>query len=380
MKKVTLSVIICLIVIAAGSFYIWSNGRGSPTSERTLSGKAETFTVVDHLGNKVEVPKKIERVAVAAIYPFPSVMAVFLGSAKKIVGMSPFSMTAARAGLLGEIFPEILDAKTDFTAGTDLNIEELLKLKPDVVFYYAGNAKWTAMLQNAGIPAVAVASNNWDCDVMRTYDEWIALLSKVFPDNAKAKPVSEYSKKAYEDIHKKVGKLKDSERKKILFLFQYDDQKIITSGKTFFGQSWCDVVGAKNAAEEIQVANAKITMEQIYQWDPDIIFITNFTPAMPDDLYNNKIAGHNWSNVSAVKNRAVYKMPLGSYRSFTPGADTPVTMKWMAQKVYPKQFSDINIEKEVKDYYGRLYGVKLTDEQVRRMYNQNSGSAKGFKQ
>ena len=101
---------------------------------------------------------------------------------------------------------------------------------------------------------------------------------------------------------------------------------------------------------------------------------------MPDDLYNNKIAGHNWSNVSAVKNRAVYKMPLGSYRSFTPGADTPVTMKWMAQKVYPKQFSDINIEKEVKDYYGRLYGVKLTDEQVRRMYNQNSGSAKGFKQ
>ncbi|MDO5563545.1 MAG: ABC transporter substrate-binding protein [Synergistaceae bacterium] len=380
MKKVGFLITLSVIIVTAGLLYVW---HGASDTQRVSSAKterAETFTVVDHLGNKVEVPKKIERVAVAAIYPFPSVLTVFLGSAKKIVGMSPFSMTAAKAGLLGEIFPEILNAKTDFTSGTDLNIEELLKLKPDVVFYYAGNAEWTKMLKNAGIPGIAVASNEWNCDVMRTYDEWISLLSKVFPEDDKAKQVSEYSKKVYNDIQKKVVNIKGSEKKKILFLFQYDDQKIITSGRTFFGQSWCDAVGGKNVAEEIEVYNAKITMEQVYAWNPDVIFITNFTPAMPDDLYDNKIAGHNWSNVNAVKNKAVYKMPLGSYRSFTPGADTPVTMMWMAQKVYPKLFADINIEKEVKDYYGKLYGVKLTDKQIKRMYNQNSGSAQGFKQ
>ena len=203
----------------------------------------------------------------------------------------------------------------------------------------------------------------------------------MFPESAKAKQVSAYSKETYDKIQNRVKNLKESERKKVLFLFQYDDQKIVTSGKHFFGQYWCDAVGAKNAAEEITVdnANAKITMEQIYNWNPDVVFITNFTPAMPDDIYSGKIGGRSWNNVNAAKNKAVYKMPLGSYRSYTPGADTPVTLLWLAQKVYPELFKDINIEKEVKDYYSKLYGIELTEEQIKRMYSPGAKAAEGFK-
>ena len=41
-------------------------------------------------------------------------------------------------------------------------------------------------------------------------------------------------------------------------------------------------------------------------------------------------------------------------------------------------FSDVDITKEVKEYYQELYGVSLTDEQVDRMYNPSDAAADGF--
>ena len=74
----------------------------------------------------------------------------------------------------------------------------------------------------------------------------------------------------------------------------------------------------------------------------------------------------------------MYKLPLGTYRSYTPSADTPVTLLWMAQKVYPELFEDIDITAEVRDYYQELYGIELTDEQIDRMYNPSSSAADGY--
>lgn len=77
----------------------------------------------------------------------------------------------------------------------------------------------------------------------------------------------------------------------------------MTSGKNFWGQYWCDAINAVNVGEEIEAerSNASVNMEQVYSWDPKIIFISNFTKAMPEDLYNNTIGDNDWSSVSAVK-------------------------------------------------------------------------------
>ena len=80
------------------------------------------------------LPQKIERAAVVGILPFPSVLCLYLGSAEKIIAVPPASMSAAREGLLGELFPEILRADTSFASGAGANIEELLSLRPDIVF------------------------------------------------------------------------------------------------------------------------------------------------------------------------------------------------------------------------------------------------------
>ena len=105
---------------------------------------------------------------------------------------------------------------------------------------------------------------------------------------------------------------------------------------------------------------------------------TNFTTAMPDDLGNNTVGVYDWSAVDAVENQRVYKMPLGMYRSYTPGADTPVTLLWLAKTAYPDRFADIDIIAETKTYYSEVFGVELTDEQAASIFTPASDAGAGF--
>lgn len=389
MKKRILAALLCLC-LAAGLLTGCGNSAASgsqPASSAPASsvpassaaGQGETRTITDHAGRQVEIPAQVDRVVVTDIYPLPSVLSVFLGSAEKIVGIHPMSMSAAQTGTLGEIFPEILEADTSFMTGTELNVESLLALEPDLVFCNASNAEEMEAITNAGIPCVGVATGKWNFDILETYAQWTALLGEIFPESDKSALVREYSEEVYQEVQDKVADLEEGSKKKILFLYQYDENTMVTSSSKFFGQFWCEAVGGVNVASEVptETSNAVITMEQVYQWNPDVIFITNFTECQPEDLYTNAINGDDWSSVAAVQNQQVYKMPLGTYRTYTPSSDTPLTLLWLAQKVYPEKFADLDLNARVKEYYSEIYGVELTDEQVEAMYNPPAEAAAG---
>ncbi len=343
------------------------------------SAPADTITIVDQADFTVELPARVERIVVCDILPLPSVLSVFFDSADKIVGMSGTSMGAAKNGLLGEMYPEILNAETGFIDGSTVNTEELLKLRPDVVFYNASRTELGQQLRTAGFPAVAISVNKWDYDCIETLNQWIALLSEIFPDNNKTGIVADYSEKVRTLVRDRVASLPDSQRERVLFLYQYSETNLLTSGKKFFGQWWADAIGAVNVAQELTTDNSvSVNMEQIYAWNPSLIFITNFTTAGPEDLYNNTVGVYDWSALDAVANRRVYKMPLGMYRSYTPGADTPVTLLWMAKTAYPELFADIDIIAEAKTYYKEVFGAELTDAQAASIFNPAADAGTGF--
>ena len=341
------------------------------------SHKADTHIIVDHAGCEVEVPLEVNRVAVCSILPLPSVLAVFFDSAEKIVGMAPGSKSAAENSLLGQLYPELLDAETAYIEGGSLNVEELMKLAPDVVFYNTAEAEVGQQLRNAGFCAVAVSVNKWDYDAMETLRNWIALLGEIFPENDKQKIVAEYSQAMYDLVQSRVAEI--SEKERVLFLYKYSDTAIMTSGACFFGQWWADAIGAENVGRNMTTDNSvTVNMEQIYTWDPSMIFITNFTTAYPDDLYQNTVGNYDWSVVDAVKNERVYKMPLGMYRSFTPGVDTPITLLWLANTAYPEQFADINIIEETQKYYKEVFDIDLTEDQASSIFAPAAEVGAGF--
>ena len=350
-------------------------GLAVPAMAEEAAGKS-FVTVTDHADRTVTVPVNPERVAVLDILPLPSVLTVFLGSAQSILAMQPASMNAAKNGILSELFPEILNVSTDIMNGDDVSVEALMALDPQIVFYNAGNKTLCERLENAGLTAVGVSPTKWNYDYIVTYDQWIDLLSQIYPDVAINTEVSEFSTSMYDRIQERVSGLEESERKNVLFLFQYDENTMITSGSSFFGQWWCDASGALNAANSVEAdnSNAAITMEQVYEWNPDVIVITNFTKTQPEDLLNNAIGDDDWSSVKAVVNGEVYKMPLGTYRTYTPGVETPMTLEWLAGLLYPDLFPEFDLAEDVRSYYQDLYSVELTDEQIEAMYHPSSAA------
>ncbi len=372
-----------ICILLAGLMTLSAMGCGNGQMAENTSVQEEmakdTHIIVDHLGYEMEVPYEVNRIAVGNILPLPSVLTVFFDSAEKIVGMSPNSMNAAKNGLLGELYPEILNAKTDYMNGTEVNLEELMKLEPDLVIYSASQPDQGEQLRNAGFAAVALSVNQWEYNGIETLNQWIALLGEIFPDNDKTEIVKKYSDDIYNLVQERVKDIPEEEKERIFFLFKYTDTSMDTSGRNFFGQFWAETIGAVNVAEEITKDNeAPVNMEQIYAWNPSKIFITNFTTAQPQDLYDNTIGNYDWSAVDAVQKQEVYKMPLGMYRSYTPGADTPVTLLWFAKMTYPELFSDIDIVQETKNYYEEVFGVTLSDEQATSIFAPDAAAGTGF--
>ena len=120
-------------------------------------------------------------------------------------------------------------------------------------------------------------------------------------------------------------------------------------------------------------------MEDILRIDPDIILLSNFDPFVPDDLYENRLPGQDWSTVKAVRDRRVYKVPMGIYRWDAPGVETPLMMRWLARLFQPEIFSDIKIRQDTKTFMKDFMGYELSDADLAQIFadeaNKNSREA-----
>lgn len=362
-------------VIVGAAMILGVVGCGNSAAENAAQENTEavsegsgTRTIVDHTGAEVEIPETLDRIVISSILPLPSVYCFFRGSSEGLIGIHPSSMAAAENSYLTTVYPEITELDTSFVENGEINVEQLMQLEPDVVFYSAANTDEREMYDNAGIKAVGFSTTLSDYNTIETFANWIDLLGQIFGESEKAQEIIEYGRSVEAEILEKTSALKDEEKPKVLVLFNYGDGTITTSGSNFFGQYWIESAGGINVAEELS-GQAEINMEQIYAWNPDIIFITNFSSVLPEDLYNNAIEGNDWSQVSAVQNKQVYKFPLGMYRWFPPSSDTPLALMWLAKTLQPEVFEYIDMDGEIKDYYAKYYNVELTDSDIQTIYN-----------
>lgn len=206
-------------------------------------------------------------------------------------------------------------------------------------------------------------------------------LKALFPDaKANSAAMDEKFRHYRTLIAERTSNLSDAQRRTVLFIVRTDARQLVVSGEKFFGEYWAKAVGAKNAAHELKAenANAVVTMESIYAWNPDIVLLTNFTPLQPNDLIEGRDAGRDWTSVKAVKDGRVYKMPLGLYRSFTPTADTPLTLLWLAKTIYPERFADIDLQAETEHFYRDVFGLSLTEAQIKTIYAPQARASVGL--
>jgi iron complex transport system substrate-binding protein len=65
------------------------------------------------------------------------------------------------------------------------------------------------------------------------------------------------------------------------------------------------------------------------------------------------------------------------YRWFPPSSDSALTLFWLAKTAHPDLYEDIDLDKEIRDYYRRFYKVNLSDEEITKIYNPPREAASG---
>ncbi len=137
--------------------------------------------------------------------------------------------------------------------------------------------------------------------------------------------------------------------------------KITVRGIGSYGDNWLKTSGLVNVAD-IKGDNREVSMEQLYAWNPDIIYIFRGKPA--DAYLQGKIYGQDWSHIKAVQNRAVYDMPRGLMNWGAPNAESPLTLLWMLSKNYPELLSDAAFSEMMVAFYARRYGIRLSNKLI----------------
>ena len=377
MKKTYLSILLagCLatpiLAGCANNENASSNVSASETSDTQEVDPNGTHTVVDHAGNTVEVPNTINKVVIDQIPILSTYTAYFEGNAPKIIGYCGSFKDTISKTVLKNIAPELMESADTVYAQSDLNIEEIINLKPDVILYNAGNKEHAQILQSSGIPCIGFETVGGDnqADPLVIYQEWLELLENIFGETGKMDKFKVAGNKIIEDVESRIAKIPESERPSAMILWKYANGVPQVSGQGTFGNSWLKHLGVTDVVASEAKGFAQASMEQIYKWNPDILFLDGpgLLPLKTEDVLNNKVEGADFSTLTAVKNKRVYDTTLGMWNWFTPNPDAPLVLAWMACNTYPEAFADYPLEDVIRQYYHDWYDYDITDEEMQEM-------------
>lgn len=365
--------------LAAGLLAACGNEEGKTTPSSDKQTTAEEKMIQDQLGRDVTILGDVDRVVVGGILPYFSTWFVATNSTKEIVGMHPNSYNAASNSMLAKMSPDVLKASTDFIQNGELNVEELMNVDPQVYFEIANDTKSIEKLDEAGISTVALQTVEVaDANPVETFNSWLKVTAEIKGGDAldRADKYVDNVTNVQKEIDTKLKNVEKEDKPRVLVLHQHSDKSIVVAGQNLWGEYWVNQTGGYDIVSGDGVQGQKeVNMEQIYKWNPDIIYITNFTETQPEDLFNNKISGQDWSDVKAVQDKKVYKIPLGIYRWFPPSGDAPLMLKWMANHNQPELF-DYDMNDEIKTYYKDFYNFDVTDDEEETILHPSSEAAK----
>jgi len=110
--------------------------------------------------------------------------------------------------------------------------------------------------------------------------------------------------------------------------------------------------GAMNVAAATVKGYKQVSLEQVIAWDPQVIFVQDRYPEVVGQI----VSDPNWQSIDAVKNHRVYLMPEYAKAWGYPMPEAmAIGELWMAKKLYPQKFTDIDMQKQADAYYQRFY-------------------------
>lgn len=324
---------------------------------------AETEAVTDITGAAVQVPQSVKKLAVVPL-PWASVVYALDGDSRRLGAIHPGALSAYRGHFLETMDSHFGEADTRMI-GQDfsVNIESAASAGIDAAVLWSYQEKEAEKLKAVGIPAVMI--NNGTIDELK---QSFLVVGKVLGKEERARMINASYDNTYNEITKHKTEVTRAEKPGILFL---RNAQLALQGNDNFIHEAIEIGGGANPFA--QTANSSgssqtISMEEVYAIDPDIILLSNFDLFVPADLYDNRIPGQDWSTVKAVKERRVYKVPMGIYRWDAPGVETPLMMQWLARILQPEIFNDLDVRGNTRAFFHDFMKYDLTDADMAEIF------------
>jgi len=278
-----------------------------------------------------------------AVYTFPE-------AAERIIGIG-------NAGQSSSNFISLIDPGYAQKAVLENNAgpEQIAALQPDLVLLKSYLAESVGNpIEAIGIPVVYV-----DFETPEQYSRDLGILGQVFQDEARAVEVADYYQAQVAQIQQTVDAVET--RPRVLMLYYSDKDGTVAFNIPPLAWMQTQIVqlaGGNPVWTDANLSNGwtQVTLEQVAAWDADQIFIISYN-SNASDVVTRLESDPNWQALRAVQENQLYAFPADLYSWDQPDTRWVLGMTWLAGRLHPELFPELDIVTQTRTFYQQLYNL-----------------------
>ncbi len=341
---------LALLLVLTMALTLAACGAPGKTTAPSTQDAPENRTIVDGNGRKVEIPYTVESVVCVGVGALR--YSCYVGAADLVVGVEDYETKAGMSRLYNYVnFDKFKDLPVIGTNGSPFT-EEIINLSPQVIVMSAyASVDPDELSARTGTPVVVVPGSDTTLDD-KAY-ETIRILGELYRMEDRAAELTAYLKGIEADLAARTAGISNEEKPTVYVGgVSFKGHHGFEGTEAYYGPF--ELIGANNLANTTGQNGAfNIDLEQVLQWDPDIIFLDfNGMSLINEDYAANP---DYYNALTAVQEGRVYSQI--SFRSSASNLETALADAYYAACVmFPDAFADVDIEEKTGEIFKMLLG------------------------
>ncbi len=321
----------------------------------TVQPSSAGFKLTDAAGRTVEMAHLPKRIAVVGkgVYMSLHTVYMFKEARERLVGVEN------RGNSVSQFIP-LIDKSFDRLKVVESNAspEQIATMQPDfIILKGVAPDKMIPGLEQLKIPVMQLGLETPEM-LYKDLDN----LGKVFGNEQRANDLKAYFSGQIEKIKAGVAKVPEAQQTRML-LMEYNDRSGAIAMQVP-APDWMQTIQAKTAGGvPVWLDAAKgggwtvVNLEQVATWNAEKVILIISHTMDPDKVLADIKSDPNWAHLKAVANNELYAFPSDIYGWDSPDPRWILGMTWLATKMYPEQFKDIDMKAELYRFFETAYGM-----------------------
>lgn len=355
MKRINKWLAMLLAVVMVLSFAACGQEPAPAPQPEPMTDVTYPLTVKDMAGREVTLEKQPERIVSG--YYISSSACIALGLTDKMVGIEDKSTKRPIYKLAA---PALIDLPNVGSAKA-FDLEACIATEPDLVILPMKQKDTAQTLQEMGIATLLVLPESHEQLI-----EMFTLIGTATNTVKQAEKLISYYNTKLSAVTELTRDIPDDE-KPVVYLGSTGDI-LRTAPREMYQASLITTAGGKNAGDVLEGSSwTDIDNETFLTMNPDIIVIPtdNFAVSSPDYTVEDVMNNPTFSDVTAVKNGAVYQMPVGYEAWDSPVPSGILGTLWMLKTLHPELYPAEQFAADVNEFYTVFYGFSVNEQDLR---------------